>query len=163
MKHLRLRFEKRNVIISTCAVLFIVMACAVGFAFSNKMIAVGCLMSIFGAGALAVLLYYALLTEVIIDFKHNRLKMKSGLKKEKCELDKVKKIEIVFHRVNKINCYSVQVIAYLNDGKTIAIKIHPEYYHYKLASYFTGKVTNRTKIHIENQVSGYEIITCRAE
>lgn len=163
MKRIFLRFESHTGTLLTTAIIAIVMGLTAGIAFSNCEIAVGCLLTVFCAGSIAAFLYYILRKEVIIDFKHNFIKLKAGSKKKQCELDKVKNLEIVFHRVQKMNCYSAQIFAYLKDGETISIKIYPKSYRYRLAYYVTGKVTDRSKLRIERQVNGYDFITCRTK
>lgn len=160
MKCINLRFENKNGTILTIAIITTVMLLATGIAFFNREIAVGCVLAVLCVGLIAALLYYSLRKDVIIDFKHNFIKMKVGTKKEWCELDKIENLKIVFHWVKKMNCYSAQVAAYLKDGKTISIKIYPESYRYRMAHYVTGRVTERSKRRIERQLKGYDFIIC---
>lgn len=160
MKRILLRFENRNGTILTCAIFSIALGSVTFIAFFNYEIMVGCIFAVLCAGAITILLYYFLCKEVIIDFKHNQVKMKVGTQIQQCELDNVKNIEIVFHQVKKMNCYSAQVTAFLKDGRTIAIKIYPKSYSYRLVTYCTGRVTNRFKVRIESQVKEYDFIAC---
>ena len=161
MKRILLRFENKNGTILTFVILLIVFASVTCIAFLNCEIIAGCIFTVLCAGAIAVLLYNILRKEIVIDFKHNQVKMKRGTKKQQCKLDDVKNIEIVFHQVKKMKCYSAQVTAYLKDGKTISIKIYPKRYSHRVfGNYSTGIVTNRFKTNIERQVQEYDFITC---
>lgn len=163
MKRILLRFENTIGSILTFTILSFAFGFVALMAFLDYIILVGCLFAVLCAGFIIALLYYSLRKEVIIDFKHNLIKMKAGTKKERCEVDKVKNLEIIFHWVKKMDCYSAQVFAYLKDGKIISIKIYPESHHYRWVYYFTGRVTKRLKLRIEKQVKGYDFITCRTE
>lgn len=163
MKRILLRFENNNGTILTCAIISIVMGLVAGIAFSDCEIVGGCVFAALCTGAIATLLYNVLRKEVIIDFKHNRVKMKAGTKKEQCQLDNVKDMEIIFHQVKKMKCYSAQVIANLKDGRTISIKIYPKSHRYRAVTFFYGRVTNRFKARIEKQVKAYDLITCHTE
>ena len=160
MKRINLRFENKSGTILACAIISIVLGLIACICFANYEIIGGCILAVMDAGAIAVLMYYVLRKEVIIDFKHNQVKMKVGSKKQQCELDNVKNIEIVFRQVKKMECYSAQVTAYLKDGRAISIKIYPKSYSYRLVTYCTGRITNRFKARIERQVKEYDFIAC---
>ncbi len=160
-KRILLRFENSNRSILTYAIITMLTGLVTGIAFFHSEIAAGCITAILCAGSIAVFLHYVLRREVIIDFEHNLLEMRKGNQKERCELDQVKNLEIVFHWVQKRNCYAAQVFAYLQNGNTIAIKIYPKLHVYRSVYYSTGRVTGKLKSRIEKQVQGYDFITCR--
>ena len=161
MKRLRLRFQNYNGKILTFAFISVVTGIASGMAFSAGEIAGGIILAIVYAGAFTALIWYVSRVGVILDFRNNRLKMKSGSDKEECALDEITKMEIVFHRMRNMSGYSAQVKVNLKNGRTITVKFYPKRTKARSGYTVTGEVSNQKKLRIENKVSGYGFISCR--
>lgn len=126
MKRLVLRIQNYKSEIFASAIIFVIALFASCFSFIKGEIAAGIISVVVCVIAFAVLIWFISRVGVILDFRRNLLKIKSGKTKAKCAANEISKLEIIFHKTKKDKGFSsVHIKAHLKTDNTIVVRFYP--------------------------------------